>query len=103
MASNVPPPTAVSVAKAAAEAVPQSLEAIGTLTAVHQVSISPQVDGKVVALNFESGDTVKAGDVLVQLEDASERADLATFQAQARLATANLARARQLASKQFGS
>jgi multidrug efflux system membrane fusion protein len=99
----VPPPTPVSTAKAAAEAVPQSLEAIGTLMAAHQVTVSPQVDGKVVALKFESGDAVKQGDVLVQLDDASERADLATFQAQARLATANLARARQLAAKQFGS
>jgi multidrug efflux system membrane fusion protein len=103
MAGNIPPPTPVSTAKATAEAVPQSLEAIGTLTAVHQVTVSPQVDGKVLALKFESGDVVKQGDVLVQLDDASERADLATFQAQARLATANLARARQLALKQFGS
>ncbi len=102
-ASMVPPPTPVSTAKATAESVPQSLEAIGTLMAVHQVAISPQVDGKVIALNFESGQQVKAGDVLVQLDDASERADLSTFQAQARLATANLARARQLAVKQFGS
>jgi len=102
-ASMVPPPTPVSTAKATSESVPQSLEAIGTIMAVHQVVISPQVDGKVIALKFESGQQVNAGDVLVQLEDASERADLATFQAQARLATANLARARQLASKQFGS
>ena len=56
-----------------------------------------------IALKCESGDEVKAGDVLLQLEDASERADLATFQAQAPRATANRARARQLASKQFGS
>jgi multidrug efflux system membrane fusion protein len=103
MAGNVPPPTAVATVKATAEPVPQSLEAIGTLTAVHQVTIAPQVDGKIVALKFESGQDVKQGDVLVQLDDASERADLATFQAQARLATANLARARQLAAKQFGS
>jgi membrane fusion protein, multidrug efflux system len=102
-ASMVPPPTPVSTAKADSESVPQALEAIGTLMAVHQVVISPQVDGKVIALNFESGQQVKEGDVLVQLEDASERADLSTYQAQARLATANLARAKQLAVKQFGS
>jgi multidrug efflux system membrane fusion protein len=102
-ASMVPPPTPVSTAKADAESVPQALDAIGTLVAMHQVAISPQVDGKVMALKFESGQNVKAGDVLVQLDDATERSDLATFQAQMRLATANLARARQLASKQFGS
>jgi multidrug efflux system membrane fusion protein len=99
----VPPPTPVSVAKSVAEAVPQSLEAIGTIVAAHQVTVSPEVDGKIVALKFESGQEVKQGDVLVQLDDASERADLATYQAQARLAAANLARAQQLAAKQFGS
>ena len=66
MAGNIPPPTPVSTAKATAESVPQSLEAIGTLMAVHQVTVSPQVDGKVLALKFESGDAVKQGDVLVQ-------------------------------------
>jgi multidrug efflux system membrane fusion protein len=103
MAGNVPPPTPVSTAKATPESVPQSLETIGTLTAVHQVTISPQVDGKVVALKFESGQEVKQGDVLVQLDDMSERADLATFQAQARLAKANLTRSQQLAAKQFAT
>jgi multidrug efflux system membrane fusion protein len=103
MAANVPPPTVVSAVKAEAEAVPQSLETIGTLMAVHQVTVSPEVDGRIVALKFESGDEVKAGDTLVQLDDAAERADLASWQAQARLAQVNLARARQLAAKQFGS
>jgi multidrug efflux system membrane fusion protein len=71
--------------------------------AVHQVTIAPQVDGKILALKFESGAEVKEGDVLVQLDDASERADLASFQAQARLAKANLTRSQQLAAKQFAT
>ena len=102
-ASMTPPPTAVETYRASTESMPRYLESIGTLTAVHQVTVAPQVEGRVSALKFESGDTVKQGAVLVQLDDSTERADLASYQAQMRLAQANLARARQLASKQFGS
>jgi multidrug efflux system membrane fusion protein len=70
---------------------------------VHQVTISPEVAGRVVELKFESGANVKAGDVLVQLDDQTERADLASYQAQARLAQLNLARSQALAQKQFSS
>jgi multidrug efflux system membrane fusion protein len=101
--SMVPPPTPVATAKAAAESVPRYLESIGTATAVHQVSVNPEVPGRVSEIRFESGAEVKAGQVLVQLDDSTERADLANFQAQSRLATSNLARAQQLAAKQFGS
>lgn len=97
------PPTPVEVYKAATQNMPRRLESIGTLTAVHQVTISPEVAGRIVAIKFESGVEVKAGDVLVQLDDATERADLATFQAQARLATANLARQQKLAQNQFST
>lgn len=102
-ASMTQPPTPVEVYKAATQAMPRRLESIGTLTAVHQVTVSPEVAGRVVAVKFESGASVKAGDVLVQLDDATERADLASYQAQARLAEVNLARSQQLAQKQFSS
>jgi multidrug efflux system membrane fusion protein len=102
-ASMVPPPTVVATAKAGSESVPQYYEAIGTVTAVHQVTISPEVEGRITAIKFESGDVVKQGQLLVQLDDASERADLATYQAQSHLAQVNLDRARQLAQRQYGS
>jgi len=102
-ASMVPPPTIVATAKAGSEDVPQYYQAIGTMMAVHQVTVSPEVEGRITAIKFESGDSVKQGQLLVQLDDAQERADLASFQAQAHLAQANLERARQLAMRQFGS
>jgi multidrug efflux system membrane fusion protein len=102
-ASQLPPPTPVATAKAVAESVPRYLESIGTATAVHQVSVNPEVPGRVADIRFEPGTEVKAGQVLVQLDDSTERADLANFQAQSRLAASNLVRAKQLAAKQFGS
>ena len=102
-ATATQPPTAVEVYKAATQSMPRRFESIGTLTAVHQVTIAPQVSGRVTAIKFESGLSVKAGDVLVQLDDATERADIATYQAQARLATANLGRQQKLAQNQFST
>ena len=51
---------------------------------------------------FQAGSTVKAGTPLVQLFDAPEQGDLASFKAQAKVAELNLDRAKQLASRQFG-
>jgi multidrug efflux system membrane fusion protein len=100
---QAPPPAPVEVAVATTEDMPRAFESIGTLMAVHQVTVSPEIEGRVQKINFESGQQVKAGDVLVQLDDSTQRADLATYQAQARLASANLARTKELASKQYSS
>src|SRR5690242_4040368 len=85
-AHNQPPPTVVAAVKAVQEPVPRHLDGIGTIVAVDQVMISPQVSGRVLKVLFESGATVNAGDPIIQLDDATERADLANYQAQAKLA-----------------
>ena len=85
------------------EAMPRYLDGIGTLQAVHQVTVSPEVNGRVVRLMFDSGAAVKAGDPLVQLNDEPEQADLANFQALARLADLTLSRSRKLATQQFST
>jgi multidrug efflux system membrane fusion protein len=100
---QAPPPAPVETAVAAAEDMPRALESIGTLTAMHQVTVSPELEGRIEKINFESGQWVKAGEVLLQLDDSTQRADLATYQAQARLASANLERTKGLAAKQYSS
>jgi multidrug efflux system membrane fusion protein len=102
-ATNRPPPTEVATATAVAEDMPQYLQGIGGLAAVHQVTVAPEVEGRVIKISFESGATVKRGDPLVQLEDAPERGDLLTYQAQARLAQANLSRTEALARQDFAT
>ena len=101
-ANNRPPPTTVAAVKAVLEPVPRHLDGIGTIAAVNQVIISPQVAGRVLKVLFESGATVRAGDPIIQLDDATERADLANFQAQAKLAQVNLQRAQALAKEKYG-
>jgi multidrug efflux system membrane fusion protein len=99
-AGNKPPPTPIAVAPATLENVPQSLPAIGTLAAVREVTVAPEVAGRVTQISFEAGAKVTAGDPLVQINDKTERADLQALRAQARLAELNLARAKELLERQ---
>jgi membrane fusion protein, multidrug efflux system len=102
-ATHKPPPAPVEVAVAKRTGVPQSLAAIGTVTADQQVNVTTQIAGQVLYIYFESGQRVKKGDKLLQLDDAPERADLANFEAQARLAEANLDRSLELAKNNFAA
>jgi multidrug efflux system membrane fusion protein len=68
---------------------------------VHQVTINPEVGGRVTKIFFEPGAVVKAGDPLVQLNDAPDRGDLANYQAQARWAETTLQRSSELAKHQY--
>ena len=99
-ANNKPPPTPVALAEATVQSVPKYLAAIGTLVAARQVTVAPEVAGRVMQIPFESGAKVKAGDPLVQLNDATEQADLLAQRAQARLAELNLERFRDLRRSQ---
>jgi membrane fusion protein, multidrug efflux system len=100
-ANNRPPPAEISAVVAQTQVVPHFAPGIGSLTAVRQVTISPEVGGRVIGIMFKSGAEVKAGDPLVQINDAPDKGDLANYQAQAKLATVTLKRAQILVTKQF--
>src|SRR5712672_1584816 len=101
-ATNKPPPAAVTIAQAKSEVIPNLLTAVGDLAAVHQVNVTSDVSGRITEILFTAGSEVKAGSPLIQLFDAPEQADLASFKAQATVAQLSLDRAKQLASRQFG-
>src|SRR3984893_8892043 len=101
-ANNKPPPAMVTIAEAKSEVVPNLLTAVGGLAAVHQVDVTPDVSGRHTDIMFTPGTTVKAGSPLVQLFDAPDRGDLASFKALATGAQLALDRAKQLAARQFG-
>jgi multidrug efflux system membrane fusion protein len=103
MAKMAPPPAPVAAVTATLQDMPRYLEGIGTVQAVRQVTVAPEVAGRVTQIMFHAGQTVNAGEPLVQIYDTPDRADLANFQAQERLAQVNLGRARTLAAKEFGS
>ncbi len=90
------PPVTVTTMVVEAEDAPVDLEAVGSVTAVRQVVITPEVGGLVTGIRFDSGDVVKAGALLVQLNDAPERADRLAAQAKQDLAERQLKRAQSL-------
>lgn len=93
------PPESVTSAKAEKVQWEASRAAIGTLVAVHSVTISSELAGSVRSLGFESGATVHRGDLLVKLDTSVEEAQLAAAQADASLAKTNVRRARLLREK----
>ena len=101
-ASNKPPPAQVSAVQATSAVVPRFASGIGSLAAVRQVTVSPEVGGRITEIDFESGAHVNGGDKIVQINDAPDLGDLANFEAQARLAGITLQRATALAARQFG-
>jgi multidrug efflux system membrane fusion protein len=77
---------------------PVSLDAIGSLRAVQEVVLAPEVAGRVVDIRFVAGTTVRAGELLVTLNDGPERADRSAAQARAAFAEAQMKRSEELSS-----
>jgi membrane fusion protein (multidrug efflux system) len=91
-----PPPEAVTSVVAKQEVWPESLSVIGSMEAVHGVVISADLPGTVSKINFQSGQAVKEGDVIVELDTRQERAQLAALEAQRDLAKINFGRTQKL-------
>ena len=52
------------------------LPAIGTLRAVQEINIAPQIGGAIVAVRVESGEDVEKGAPLFEIDNSVEQADL---------------------------
>ena len=95
-ASFQPPPEAVTSVVVKREVWPSTTGVIGTMEAVRGVMVSADLPGSVARINFDSGKSVRAGDVLVELDTRQERAQLAAIEAQRDLAKVNFTRMEQL-------
>ncbi|WP_137392099.1 efflux RND transporter periplasmic adaptor subunit [Rhodoligotrophos defluvii] len=72
-----PMPTATVSAEAAKEqSWQQRISAIGTVRATRGIEVTSEVAGRITIANFESGQDVKAGAELIQLDDSTEQAQL---------------------------
>ncbi|HEU4985935.1 MAG TPA: efflux RND transporter periplasmic adaptor subunit [Rhizobiaceae bacterium] len=79
------------------------IEAIGTVKAASGVDLTVETTGIVKEINFNANERVEQGQILVQMDDAVERADLEAARAQAKLDQTNLDRALELQSRGVGS
>ena len=87
-----PPPEAVTTIVAQQEKWPATLSAIGTVAAVQGVTVSADLPGTVERIAFESGQSVREGEVLALLDTRQEQAQLAAAEAQRDLARLNFDR-----------
>ncbi|WP_072390304.1 efflux RND transporter periplasmic adaptor subunit [Hyphomicrobium sp. CS1GBMeth3] len=92
-----PTSVAVEAASAIATTSTQDLRAIGTLQSDESVQITSEIAGRITEILLSEGTPVSAGDVMVQLDDALAKAEVADAQARYNLAMGNLGRANSLA------
>lgn len=98
-----PPPAMVAAATVKAESWSTSLTSVGSFTPVAGVYVSNEVAGKIKALHFHSGQSVKAGDLLLELDSDTDQAELLGLQAELQLAKSRLQRSEQMIQKKFVS
>jgi membrane fusion protein (multidrug efflux system) len=96
--SREQPPEAVTSIVVSKQVWPRTQHAVGTISAVSGAMLSAEEMGRVAEVNFESGTTVKAGQVLVSLDSAVEEAQLQA--AKARLDLAKIEAKRQTALRE---
>jgi len=97
------PPEAVTTIVAARDTWPSTLTAIGTVAPVHGVTVSADLPGVVERIAFESGQTVREGEVIAALDTRQERAQLAAADAQRDLARVNYDRMQGLLNEKVVS
>lgn len=87
-------PMPVMVATAAKGDINVVLSALGNVTPVNNVTVKTRVDGQLVRLAFTEGQTVKAGDLLAEIDPRTYQAQLAQAEGQLARDTALLQNAK---------
>lgn len=99
MAARVPPPVPVTVAPVEPVTWQPGIDAIGTAVSAQGVDLAIEAAGLVQAVRFAANDRVAEGQVLLQIDDNSERAALAAAQAALGVAQADARRAQTLTER----
>lgn len=76
-------------------------QAVGSLRSRQGVMLRPEVSGRITALNFRDGDRVKKGQIMVQLDDQLQLAQVQQSQAELSIAQANHKRNQELVAQNF--
>lgn len=75
------PPATIEAVSVASSTWQPGIVAVGTARAQMGADLAAQAAGVIRVINFKSGDTATQGQLLVQLDDSPERADMASAQA----------------------
>lgn len=96
-------PAAVEVGKVVSVRLVDDAQAVGSLRSLQSVVVRPEVSGRVSQIGFRDGQRVAKGQLLLQLDDTLQQAQMQQAQAQASIARTNLQRSRELLSQGFVS
>jgi len=100
-AAAAPRAAGVEVAKAERARLQDDAQSVGTLRSRQSVMLRPEVAGRVREIGFADGSAVRKGQVLVQLDDTLQRAEIKQAQAQMSIAQANFRRNQELVAQNF--
>lgn len=100
-AGSAPRAAVVEVARVERAKLQDDAQSVGTLRSRQSVMMRPEVAGRVKQLGFSDGATVRKGQLLVQLDDTLQRAEIKQAQAQVSIAQANFRRNQELVAQSF--
>ncbi|MCP5152909.1 MAG: efflux RND transporter periplasmic adaptor subunit [Ectothiorhodospiraceae bacterium] len=102
-AAKGPRAVAVEVAEVATQPVETRLTAIGTLESNESVVLRSEIAGRVASIGFREAEPVKAGALVLEIDAAAARAELAEMEARLQLGRQNAERAQRLFAQKVGS
>lgn len=96
-------PVGVEISQVKKQTLRDDAEAVGSLRSSQNIMLRPEVAGRVLSLGFADGARVHAGQVLVQMDDTLQRAEVQQSLAQMSIAKANHKRNQELVAQNFVS
>jgi len=100
---QAPPPAVVAATKVTQVEWQSTLKAVGSLVAVSGVTVTNEIAGIVKTIHFESGQNVQKGQLLLELDSETDKAELNGLLAEKKLAQLQFNRSKKLMSKDFVS
>ncbi len=100
-AASAARPASVEITKVEKISLRDDAQAVGSLRSRQSVMVRPEVAGRIKLLGFTDGARVRKGQVLVQLDDVLQRAEIQQALAQVSIAQANLKRNQELVAQSF--
>lgn len=96
-----PPPPVVAITMVKRSEWQSYLQGVGSLTASAGIEVSSEVAGKVKKIFFESGQFIKRGQLLIELDESTDAAELRGLEATERLEQSKFARSQRLIARNF--
>jgi len=100
-AASAARPAGVEVGQVARATLQDDAQTVGSLRSRQSVMMRPEVPGRVREIGFTDGAAVRKGQLLVQLDDTLQRAEVRQAQAQVSIAQANFRRNQELVAQSF--